>query len=94
MHMKSTGQLVSPSVVLLFFIHIYFKTKAIIFCLLKDAVDNVYFYSLDLINFDDIASSESLLHLTANRPKMPGRRLPGRFNGGHSVSYWGKDSRI
>ncbi|XP_037699461.1 CD2-associated protein isoform X2 [Choloepus didactylus] len=38
----------------------------------------------ELINFDDIASSENLLHLTANRPKMPGRRLPGRFNGGHS----------
>ncbi|KAG8512055.1 CD2-associated protein, partial [Galemys pyrenaicus] len=39
---------------------------------------------IDLVNFDDIASSENLLHLTANRPKMPGRRLPGRFNGGHS----------
>ncbi|KAM9667407.1 CD2-associated protein isoform 2-T2 [Trichechus inunguis] len=38
----------------------------------------------DLVNFDDIASSENLLHLTANRPKMPGRRLPGRFNGGPS----------
>ncbi|XP_039087163.1 CD2-associated protein isoform X1 [Hyaena hyaena] len=38
----------------------------------------------DILNFDDIASSENLLHLTANRPKMPGRRLPGRFNGGHS----------
>ncbi|XP_008261241.2 CD2-associated protein isoform X1 [Oryctolagus cuniculus] len=38
----------------------------------------------DVVNFDDIASSENLLHLTANRPKMPGRRLPGRFNGGHS----------
>uniref|UniRef100_A0A8C6QY47 CD2-associated protein n=1 Tax=Nannospalax galili TaxID=1026970 RepID=A0A8C6QY47_NANGA len=38
----------------------------------------------DIVNFDDIASSENLLHLTANRPKMPGRRLPGRFNGGHS----------
>lgn len=38
----------------------------------------------DLVNFDDIASSENLQHLTANRPKMPGRRLPGRFNGGHS----------
>lgn len=38
----------------------------------------------DTVNFDDIASSENLLHLTANRPKMPGRRLPGRFNGGHS----------
>ncbi|KAM9233573.1 CD2-associated protein [Dugong dugon] len=38
----------------------------------------------NLVNFDDIASSENLLHLTANRPKMPGRRLPGRFNGGHS----------
>ncbi|XP_007484103.1 CD2-associated protein isoform X1 [Monodelphis domestica] len=39
---------------------------------------------LDVVNFDDIASSENLLHLTANRPKMPGRRLPGRFNGAHS----------
>ncbi|XP_051853070.1 CD2-associated protein isoform X4 [Antechinus flavipes] len=38
----------------------------------------------DAVNFDDIATSENLLHLTANRPKMPGRRLPGRFNGGHS----------
>ncbi|XP_054992978.1 CD2-associated protein [Sorex araneus] len=38
----------------------------------------------DPVNFDDIASSENLQHLTANRPKMPGRRLPGRFNGGHS----------
>ncbi|XP_045657903.1 CD2-associated protein isoform X2 [Ursus americanus] len=42
----------------------------------------------DLVNFDDIASSENLLHLTANRPKMPGRRLPGRFNGGHSPSVY------
>ncbi|XP_060163966.1 CD2-associated protein isoform X2 [Globicephala melas] len=42
------------------------------------------FLHFDLVNFDDIASSENLLHLTANRPKMPGRRLPGRFNGGHS----------
>lgn len=42
------------------------------------------FKETDLVNFDDIASSENLLHLTANRPKMPGRRLPGRFNGGLS----------
>ncbi|KAK1338332.1 hypothetical protein QTO34_001447 [Cnephaeus nilssonii] len=42
------------------------------------------FKETDIVNFDDIASSENLLHLTANRPKMPGRRLPGRFNGGHS----------
>ncbi|CAH7220258.1 Cd2ap [Phodopus roborovskii] len=42
------------------------------------------FKEADTVNFDDIASSENLLHLTANRPKMPGRRLPGRFNGGHS----------
>ncbi|XP_024103616.1 CD2-associated protein isoform X2 [Pongo pygmaeus] len=41
----------------------------------------------DVVNFDDIASSENLLHLTANRPKMPGRRLPGRFNGGHSPTH-------
>ncbi|XP_006882187.1 PREDICTED: CD2-associated protein [Elephantulus edwardii] len=39
---------------------------------------------IDLVNFDDITSSENLMHLTANRPKMPGRRLPGRFNGGLS----------
>ncbi|XP_075411111.1 CD2-associated protein [Tenrec ecaudatus] len=38
----------------------------------------------DLVNFDDIPSSENLQHLTANRPKMTGRRLPGRFNGGPS----------
>lgn len=42
---------------------------------------------IDIGNFDDIASSENLLHLTANRPKMPGRRLPGRFNGGHSPTH-------
>ncbi|KAK2113818.1 SH3-domain kinase binding protein 1 [Saguinus oedipus] len=42
---------------------------------------------LNVLNFDDIASSENLLHLTANRPKMPGRRLPGRFNGGHSPTH-------
>ncbi|EHB13278.1 CD2-associated protein, partial [Heterocephalus glaber] len=41
----------------------------------------------DVVNFDDIASSQNLLHLTANRPKMPGRRLPGRFNGGHSPTH-------
>ncbi|XP_060641239.2 CD2-associated protein [Anolis sagrei] len=36
----------------------------------------------DLISFDDIIStSENLSHPTANRPKMPGRRLPARFNG-------------
>ncbi|KAM7136579.1 CD2-associated protein isoform 4-T4 [Molossus nigricans] len=42
------------------------------------------FKETDIVSFDDIASSENLLHLTANRPKMPGRRLPGRFNGGLS----------
>ncbi|XP_023574949.1 CD2-associated protein [Octodon degus] len=41
----------------------------------------------DIVNFDDIASSENLLHLTANRPKIPGRRLPGRFNGGYSPTH-------
>ncbi|XP_069706896.1 CD2-associated protein isoform X2 [Phaenicophaeus curvirostris] len=35
----------------------------------------------DLLSFDDvIATSENLSHPTANRPKMPGRRLPSRFN--------------
>ncbi|KAM3861011.1 CD2-associated protein [Diretmus argenteus] len=39
---------------------------------------------MDLMSFDDLSStSEKLSHPTANRPKMPGRRLPGQF-GGHS----------
>ncbi|XP_034555203.1 CD2-associated protein [Notolabrus celidotus] len=38
----------------------------------------------DLMSFDELSStSEKLSHLTANRPKMPGRRLPAQF-GGHS----------
>ncbi|KAM6273262.1 CD2-associated protein isoform 3-T3 [Spheniscus humboldti] len=33
-----------------------------------------------LLSFDDvIATSDNLSHPTANRPKMPGRRLPSRF---------------
>ncbi|XP_075454611.1 CD2-associated protein isoform X3 [Ascaphus truei] len=36
----------------------------------------------ELLSFDDVLStSENLSHPTANRPKMPGKRLPGRFNG-------------
>uniref|UniRef100_A0A7N6BMD9 SH3 domain-containing protein n=1 Tax=Anabas testudineus TaxID=64144 RepID=A0A7N6BMD9_ANATE len=39
----------------------------------------------DLMSFDDLSSSsEKLNHPTANRPKMPGRRLPAQFIGGHS----------
>ncbi|XP_056150281.1 CD2-associated protein isoform X2 [Lampris incognitus] len=39
---------------------------------------------MDLMSFDDLSSSsEKLSHPTANRPKMPGRRLPAQF-GGHS----------
>ncbi|NWU07877.1 CD2AP protein, partial [Cephalopterus ornatus] len=35
----------------------------------------------DLLSFDDvIATSDNLSHPTANRPKMPGRRLPSRFH--------------
>lgn len=42
---------------------------------------------LDLMSFDDVSStSEKLSHPTANRPKMPGRRLPGQFGASHSVS--------
>ncbi|XP_023270794.1 CD2-associated protein isoform X1 [Seriola lalandi dorsalis] len=38
----------------------------------------------DLMSFDELSStSEKLSHPTANRPKMPGRRLPAQF-GGHS----------
>ncbi|KAM4713199.1 CD2-associated protein isoform 2-T2 [Anableps anableps] len=39
----------------------------------------------DLMSFDDLSSApEKLTHPTANRPKMPGRRLPGQFVGGQS----------
>ncbi|KAM9703731.1 CD2-associated protein isoform 2-T2 [Menidia menidia] len=39
----------------------------------------------DLMSFDDVSSSlEKLSHPTANRPKMPGRRLPAQFGGAHS----------
>nr|XP_056712821.1 CD2-associated protein [Euleptes europaea] len=41
----------------------------------------------DLLSFDDIiATSDNLSHPTANRPKMPGRRLPARFNGNNSAT--------
>ncbi|XP_063078791.1 CD2-associated protein isoform X2 [Engraulis encrasicolus] len=41
----------------------------------------------DLMSFDDVSStSEKLSHPTANRPKMPGRRLPAHFGGGNSPS--------
>lgn len=97
MHMKSTSPLVSVSgtLLILWFVK---NPETFFFYLLQYAALNryVYFYSPDLVNFDDIASSENLLHLTANRPKMPGRRLPGRFNGGHSVSciYCCKTQRV
>ncbi|XP_053469947.1 CD2-associated protein isoform X1 [Ictalurus furcatus] len=43
--------------------------------------------TLDLMSFDDVSStSEKLSHPTANRPKMPGRRLPAQFVGGQSPS--------
>ncbi|NWV02445.1 CD2AP protein, partial [Ptilonorhynchus violaceus] len=41
----------------------------------------------DLFSFDDvIATSDNLSHPTANRPKMPGRRLPSRFNSSSPAS--------
>ncbi|KAM7367590.1 hypothetical protein PAMP_013876 [Pampus punctatissimus] len=41
---------------------------------------------MDLMSFDELSTStsEKLSHPTANRPKMPGRRLPAQFGGGHS----------
>lgn len=40
---------------------------------------------MDLMSFDELSStSEKLSHPTVNRPKMPGRRLPAQFGGGHS----------
>uniref|UniRef100_A0A671TZU7 Osteoclast-stimulating factor 1 n=1 Tax=Sparus aurata TaxID=8175 RepID=A0A671TZU7_SPAAU len=42
---------------------------------------------IDLMSFDELSStSEKLSHPTVGRPKMPGRRLPAQFGGGHSVS--------
>uniref|UniRef100_A0AAY4B1N9 Osteoclast-stimulating factor 1 n=1 Tax=Denticeps clupeoides TaxID=299321 RepID=A0AAY4B1N9_9TELE len=41
----------------------------------------------DLMSFDDVSAlSEKLSHPTANRPKIPGRRPPSQFSGGHSPS--------
>ncbi|NXU58809.1 CD2AP protein, partial [Turnix velox] len=41
----------------------------------------------DALSFDDvIATSDNLSHPTANRPKMPGRRLPSRFNSSSPAS--------
>lgn len=41
----------------------------------------------DLMSFDELSyTSEKLSHPTANRPKMPGRRLPAQFGGTQSVS--------
>lgn len=45
-----------------------------------------YLVPTDLMTFDEMSSSEKLSHLTAHRPKRPGRRLPGQFGGGPSVS--------
>nr|XP_033794359.1 CD2-associated protein isoform X2 [Geotrypetes seraphini] len=40
---------------------------------------------IELLSFDDVKpTSENLSHLTASRPKMHGKRLPGRFNGSNS----------
>ncbi len=40
---------------------------------------------VNLMSFDEVSSaSEKLTHPTAQRPKMPGKRLPGHR--GHSVS--------
>lgn len=45
---------------------------------------------VDLLSFDDVIStSDNLSHPTANRPKMPGRRLPSRFNSSSPVSILG-----
>lgn len=45
---------------------------------------------VDVLSFDDvIATSDNLSHPTANRPKMPGRRLPSRFNSSSPVSIFG-----
>ncbi|XP_010179220.1 PREDICTED: CD2-associated protein, partial [Mesitornis unicolor] len=40
----------------------------------------------DPLSFDAIATSDNLSHPTANRPKMPGRRLPSRFTSSSPAS--------
>ncbi|KAM9444416.1 CD2-associated protein [Clarias gariepinus] len=46
----------------------------------------------DLMSFDDVSStSEKLSHPTANRPKMPGRRLPGQFVAGPPLNKDGSE---
>ncbi|XP_033001465.1 CD2-associated protein isoform X4 [Lacerta agilis] len=53
-------------------------------------VDSVAIKNLkeaEISSFDHIiATSDNLSHPTANRPKMPGRRLPTRFNGSNSTT--------
>ncbi|XP_070588506.1 CD2-associated protein [Erythrolamprus reginae] len=48
-------------------------------------VDSAALWNLketELLSFDDLSpTSNNLSHPTANRPKMPGKRLPARFNG-------------
>lgn len=47
------------------------------------SADSVEKSDTDLMSFDDLSStSEKLSHLTTNRPKMTGRRLPTQFGGG------------
>uniref|UniRef100_A0A8C0H1E6 CD2 associated protein n=1 Tax=Chelonoidis abingdonii TaxID=106734 RepID=A0A8C0H1E6_CHEAB len=48
----------------------------------------------DLLSFDVIATSDNLSHPTASRPKMPGRRLPTRFNGNHSPTQNERTEKI
>ncbi|CAI5684960.1 CD2-associated protein isoform X2 [Oreochromis niloticus] len=49
------------------------------------SADSVEKSDTDLMSFDDLSStSEKLSHLTTNRPKMTGRRLPTQFGGGQS----------
>ncbi|XP_012682795.1 CD2-associated protein [Clupea harengus] len=49
----------------------------------------------DLMKFDDVSSnSEKLSHPTANRPKMPGRRLPAQFGGAQSPGKETCDSSL
>uniref|UniRef100_A0A3P9B075 Osteoclast-stimulating factor 1 n=1 Tax=Maylandia zebra TaxID=106582 RepID=A0A3P9B075_9CICH len=51
------------------------------------SADSVEKSGTDLMSFDDLSStSEKLSHLTTNRPKMTGRRLPTQFGGGQLPS--------
>lgn len=68
-------------------VSVHLVTTEIFLLKIMPSVIFPHLFSTDLMSFDELSSApEKLFHPTANRPKMPGRRLPAQFGGGHSVS--------